>query len=131
MKRSRELLIMENNALESAYQYAQARATELQRQAETIQRLLAECISAEAALKNAGRESLVPIGAGTFVPATTRKGSALIEVGSGFCLEATPEEAAASIAKKRAQLEKAFDNVQRLLEEASRELMGLEEKLSQ
>ena len=92
---------------------ARMRLESLSKQAELLQASLGEharaieTVRAVSTLKE-GTEILVPVGAGTFVPArSSGAGHAIVGVGAGVSVERSTEEALAKLEKDAAELELA------------------------
>ncbi|OIO27532.1 prefoldin subunit alpha [Candidatus Micrarchaeota archaeon CG_4_10_14_0_2_um_filter_60_11] len=114
---------------EYAYRGLQAQAMDIQQQLQSLQALMAECSAAGKALENLKSDAIFPIGSGVLVPATTRGGKVLVEIGAGLVAEKTREEARAILKAKAEKLEYAFGRAEAALKEAARRMAELESSM--
>lgn len=94
-----------------ALEMAKMRLENMSKEAEILQMSLNEHIRALETLKayakaGEGSEILIPVGAGTFLPArSTGTGTALVSIGTGLTVEKGLEEAVASLERSAGEIE--------------------------
>lgn len=77
------------------------------------------------------RETLVPIGAGSYIHAAITSDRILMELGAGVSAEKSVDEARQSLVERKNQLSKMLERLSKDLDEIHKEMQNLQLKVSQ
>ncbi len=127
----------EINEMLAQYQQYQQQAEVFAQQLRLIEMSLSDIHKAIATIegmgkREAGEESLVPIGAGSFIHAVlTRPDTVVLGVGAGVCLEEGVDVAREKLGKRREEIESAMGDLRKRLSELTGKLQQIQQVLVQ
>jgi len=127
----------ETNKMMFQYQQYQEQAEAFAQQLRLVEISLSDIHRAIATIegmskKKVGEESLVPIGAGSFIHAVlTRPETVVLGVGAGVCLEEGVDAAREGLVKRSEEIESAMGELRKRLSELTGKIQQIQQVLAQ